>query len=173
MPMAITHSPSRSLSRVAELDRLERLVGLDPQQREIGLLVAADDLGLQPGAVIEDDGDLVGVGDHVIVGHDDAGRIDDEAGAERVDPARRCVRDLAVALTAAAVLEEIVEELLERRAGRQLRHRRCLARARPFCEVEMLTTASITFSATSAMLSGPRARWTSIAPARPSLPLRP
>ena len=30
-------------------------------------------------------------------------------------------------------------------------------RASTFCEVEMLTTASITFSATSAMLSGPRA----------------
>ena len=31
-------------------------------------------------------------------------------------------------------------------------------RASTFCEVEMLTTASITFSATSAMFSGPRAR---------------
>ena len=30
-------------------------------------------------------------------------------------------------------------------------------RASTFCEVEMLTTASITFSATSAMFSGPRA----------------
>src|SRR6516162_2527996 len=31
-------------------------------------------------------------------------------------------------------------------------------RVSTFCEVEMLTTASITFSATSAMLSGPRAQ---------------
>src|SRR3954468_12081973 len=31
-------------------------------------------------------------------------------------------------------------------------------RASTFCEVEMLTTASITFSATSAMFSGPRAK---------------
>ena len=35
--------------------------------------------------------------------------------------------------------------------------RRRAAAASTFCEVEMLTTASITFSATSAMFSGPRA----------------
>ena len=52
------------------------------------------------------------------------GRIDDEAGAERVHPARRVLPVLIVALlTAAPVLEELVEELLERRAGRQRRHR--------------------------------------------------
>ena len=90
--------------------------------------------------------------------------IDDEAGAERVDAARRAVRRLAVAALAAAVLEELLEELLERRAGRQLRRRLLPSPPLPprtrfdaFCEVEMLTTASITFSATSAMFSGPRA----------------
>ena len=38
------------------------------------------------------DGDLVGFRDDVIVGDDDAGGVDDEAGAERVDAARRPVR---------------------------------------------------------------------------------
>ena len=66
------------------------------------------------------------------------------------------------AALAAAVLEELLEELLERRARRQLRRRLALLRRRPLrastvCEVEMLTTASITCSATSAMFSGPRA----------------
>ncbi len=59
------------------------------QQREIALGILADQLGLELGAVVEDDVDLVGVGDDVIVGHDEAGRIDDEAGAERVDAVRR------------------------------------------------------------------------------------
>ena len=105
---------------VAELHRLERLGRLDAQHREIGLLVAADDLGLEPRAVGEDDGDLVGFGDDVVVGDDDAGRIDDEAGAERVDAARRAIGRLVVAALAAAVLEELLEELLERRARRQV-----------------------------------------------------
>ena len=60
---------------------------------------------------------------------------------------------------AAAVLEEIVEELLERRTRRQLRRSRVAPPlASTVCEVEILTTASITFSATSAMPSGPRAQ---------------
>ena len=74
---------------IAEAHRLERLVGLDPQQRDVGLLIAAHQLGLDAGAVVEDDGDLVGVGDDVVVGDHDAGGVDDEAGAERIDAARR------------------------------------------------------------------------------------
>ena len=73
LPIAITHSPSRSLSLSPNFTALSGLVGLTLQQREIGLGVAADDLGLQRGAVVEDDGDLVGVGDDVIVGHDEPG----------------------------------------------------------------------------------------------------
>ena len=110
--------------------------GLTLQHREIGLGVAPDHLGLEPRAVGEDDGDLVGFRDHVIVGDDDAGRVDDEAGAERIDAARRTVRRLLVAALAAAVLEELLEELLERRARRELRHACCppapLRRLRPF-----------------------------------------
>ena len=165
LPIAITHSPSRSLSESPNFTALSGLSRLHPQHARVGLLVAADDFGLEPRAVVEDDGDLVGVGDDVVVGDDDAGRIDDEAGAERVDAARRAVRRLALAALAAAVLEELLEEFLERRAGRQLRRRLPAALPPPLppgalrrvCEVEMLTTASITCSATSAMLSGPRA----------------
>ena len=160
LPIAITHSPSRSLSESPNFTALSGLVGLTRSTREVGLLVAADHLGLEPRAVVEDDVDLVGFGDDVVVGDDDAGRVDDEAGAERADAARRAVRRLIAAALTAAVLEELLEELLERRAGRQVAapaapRRRCAPST--FCEVEMLTTASITFSATSAIASGPRA----------------
>jgi hypothetical protein len=64
LPMATTHSPSRSLSESPN-DRLERLVRLDPQQGDVGLLILADDLGLEPRAIVENDGDLVGFRDDV------------------------------------------------------------------------------------------------------------
>ena len=64
---------------VAEFYRLQRLGRIDLEQREVGLLIAADNFGLQSRAVIEDDIDLVGVGNDVIVGDDEAGRVDNEA----------------------------------------------------------------------------------------------
>src|SRR5712671_5691932 len=78
LPMATTHSPSRSLSDT-ELHCLERFVALDAQEREIDLLVGAYQFGLEAGAIVENDGDLVAVGYHVIVGNHHAGWIDDEA----------------------------------------------------------------------------------------------
>ncbi len=107
--------------RIAELDRLERLVRLNLQDGEVRLLIAPEDLGLELLAVVQNDVDLVGVGDHVIVGDHDALRIDHEPGAERVDPARPAIWRVPSRPT--AVLEEFLEELLERRAGRQLRGR--------------------------------------------------
>ena len=105
---------------IAEFDRLERLVGMHPQQREIALAVLADERGLELGAVVENDADFVRVGDDVIIGDDKAGRIDDEAGTERIDPMRRLIRIVAAAV-AVPVLEELVEKLFHRRTGRQVR----------------------------------------------------
>ncbi len=76
------------LAGIAELHRLQRLVGVYAQERKVGLGVLADQIGLELGAVVEDDIDLVGVGDHVIIGDHEPGRIDDETGAERIDPPR-------------------------------------------------------------------------------------
>ena len=71
---------------VAERDVGQRLVGLDLQHRDIGAWVAADDLApvylLLSCSVTST---LRGLADDVVVGHDDPGRIDDKAGAER-DP---------------------------------------------------------------------------------------
>src|SRR6185312_13689237 len=61
-------------------------------------------------AVGEVDDDLVGALDHVIVGDNQARRVDDEARAERAYFARQAVLLL--------VIEEIVEEFLEGRALR-------------------------------------------------------
>ena len=119
---------------IAELHGLERLLGLDPQHRQIDLGVLADQFGLDPRAVVEDDGDLVGVGDHVVVGDDDAGGVDDEAGAERVHPARLCCCPggcsrrpgrpghlAALTPLAAAAVEEVAEQLVELRIVGQVR----------------------------------------------------
>src|SRR4029079_15539236 len=52
---------------VAEFYRLQRFGRLDPEQREIGSLIATDNFGLQGGSVIENDIDFVGVGNDVVV----------------------------------------------------------------------------------------------------------
>ena len=49
---------------------------------EVGLVIAADDLGRQSGAVGEVDLDLLGALDDMVVGYDDAVGGDDEARAE-------------------------------------------------------------------------------------------
>jgi hypothetical protein len=89
----------------------------------------SDKLRRKFGAVVEDDVDLVGVGDDVIVGDDEAGRVDDEARTEGGDAVRHLTLVAArstwsawTTLAAAAVLEELFEKLLHRRAGRQIRH---------------------------------------------------
>ena len=101
---------------VAERHRRQLLVGLDPQQGQIGLGVAADQFGLQVGVVLKDDVDLVGVLDDVVVGHHQPAGIDDEARSQRRGAAGRGV--LLTSLT----VEEVAEELLERRSWRKLRH---------------------------------------------------
>ena len=46
---------------LGELDVGELAVGIDLEEREVGLLVDADDLGVVLGAVVEDDGDASGL----------------------------------------------------------------------------------------------------------------
>ena len=45
LPIAITQSPTRILAESPKLDGLQRLLGLDLQQREIGLGIMTEDLG--------------------------------------------------------------------------------------------------------------------------------
>lgn len=84
----------------------------------------------------------------MVVGDDEAGGIDDEAGAEGVDGA------LAIAALAALALEELIEEILEGEPSGT-----CgigaWSSVFTFCEVDMLTTASSSPAARSATDSGP------------------
>ena len=91
LPIAITQSPIRILSELPNFTAVSFLqLRIDLQHRDVGLGVGADQFGLQLRAVGEIDLDLVGVGDDVVVGDDDALLgIDDEAGAERLHLLRR------------------------------------------------------------------------------------
>ncbi len=102
---------------IAELHGRQRLLArrLDLQHGKIGARVGADQLGLELGIVAQDDGDVLGALDHVVVGDHVAVGIDDEARAQRGAAA------LLLLLSIAAV-EEFLEQLLERRARRELRH---------------------------------------------------
>src|SRR5262249_5833165 len=110
---------------VTEFHRFKRLCRFDLEQRKVGPLIATDDLRPQRGSVIEDDVDFVSIGNDMVVGNNQAGRIDNEAGAERVDASRHgCLIVLSVlTVLAAPILEEFLEELLKWRPRRQLRHR--------------------------------------------------
>ena len=98
------------LVAVAELDRGERLGRFDAQQRQIGLGVLAHHLGLEIGVVLKRHGDLVRIGDDVVVGHHQARGIDDEARAERGRMARQ---GFLLAVMRPVLVEEILEEILE------------------------------------------------------------
>ena len=84
LPIAITGSPTLTLLEIRELDRVQGgRIRLDLDQGEIGVLVLADHLALEFGAILQGHGDLGGVGDDVVVGDDPAGVIEHEAGTER------------------------------------------------------------------------------------------
>ncbi len=104
------------LVAVAEFDGLQRLLGLHAQHRNVDLRVLADDLRLELLPVREVHGDLVGVGDHMIVGDDDPRRVDDEAGAHRAVAFLRGLGQARIELLLAP--QEFVEILVERRRVR-------------------------------------------------------
>ena len=97
LPIAITHSPSRSLSESPNFTALSGLSGFTRSSARSVLVSRPSDFGLERVPSLRMTVDLVGVGDDVVVGHHDAGRIDDEAGAQRIDPARRVRPALIVA----------------------------------------------------------------------------
>ena len=117
--MATTQSPTRVLSASAKrTDGSGSSLSTRSRARSVRLSVA-DDLGIEPGAVVEDHGHGLGARDHVIAGHDVAVGVDDEAGADA--PARRHGARLEVGREAEALGEVLAEEALE-----VLRHARAL-----------------------------------------------
>ena len=80
------HVADLQIVGIAEVDHREALLAvvLDAQHREIGARVLEHDIDRELALVGERDLHLVGAVDDVIVGDDQAGRIDDDAGAERL-----------------------------------------------------------------------------------------
>ena len=58
---------ARAVAGLVENHSRQRVHGIDLQHRQIGLLIAPDDVGFQPRAVVEYDVHLVSFRDHVIV----------------------------------------------------------------------------------------------------------
>ena len=111
---------------VAESDIGQRLVRRDSQHREIGARVAADNLGRVLAVVLEDDLDLRRLADHVVVGDDDTGGVNDEARAEG-NPlgapllGRALGKPARAGLAAATLVEEAPQIILERRTAERFR----------------------------------------------------
>ena len=119
LPMASTRSPTCSASESPKSTGGEPLAAvLDAQHREIGARVLEDEVGIELALVGERDLDLVGVLDDVIVGDDEAGGVDDDAGAERA-------LDLLARAAGAAAEEAAEDRIVEQRArGSRPRGRR-------------------------------------------------
>ena len=84
LPMASTTSPTWSFVGIGERERRKPLAAvLDAQHREVSALVLQHDLGLEFALVGERDLHLGRAFDDMIVGDDEAGGVDDHAGAER------------------------------------------------------------------------------------------
>jgi hypothetical protein len=98
---------------IAEFDEWQVTTRFDLQHGEVHLVVRSDDLRRQPRPVGEEDVDLLGPLDHVVVGDDEAVLADDEARAE----AARLLHHL-VALPLVGVV--LVEHRPKRRAVRNL-----------------------------------------------------
>jgi hypothetical protein len=95
---------------VPKCDVRQRVAGFDFQQRQIGLRIAADHLGLELVAIRHCHGNGMGTVHHMIVGHDVAGRIDDEARAQCPLFGRRLGRALPL-------LAEILAQHVSERSG--------------------------------------------------------
>ncbi len=82
LPIASTQSPTRDLSLSPNCTAGSGLSAVTFSTAMSARVVLAEQRGLQRGVVLQDHGDLVRAVDHVVVGDDDAGRVDDEARAE-------------------------------------------------------------------------------------------
>ncbi len=94
---------------IAEIGRGEALAAvLDAQHGEIGARILEDEIGVEFALVGESDLDLVRILDDVIVGDDEAGGVDDDAGAQRA-------LDLLARAAGAAAKEAAEDRIVEQR----------------------------------------------------------
>ena len=91
-PIATAQSPTCTASELPILAAVQRVMRFDLDDRQVGVGVGADQLGVVlGGGAGQRDLDPVRLLDHVIVGENVAGRIDDHAGAKRCAAARPAV----------------------------------------------------------------------------------
>ena len=108
--MAMTKSPTSSASEIAHLERRKTVAALEAQHGEVGARIAQHDLGLELAPVAERHPHFGRVLDDVKVGDDEARRVDEDAGAERLlHP---------VALVPAAAEEALEDRIVEQRVSR-------------------------------------------------------
>ena len=69
------------LVAIAQLGERQRAIGLNADDGDVGVRVGLDVGRDELAAVVQFDGDLAAAGDHVVIGQDDARRIDDYAAA--------------------------------------------------------------------------------------------
>ena len=82
LPMASTRSPTSRSSESPKFERRQILfAGIDLEHGQIGALIGKHELGFEFALVGKDDADVGAALDDVIVGDDDAARIDDHAAA--------------------------------------------------------------------------------------------
>ena len=139
LPIASTRSPTSRSSESPSTAGAKRLaVEIGPQQGEVAAFVRNHNPGRKLAPVGQHDLDRAGILDDVVVGHDQASRADDHAGAERI---------LRLAAPALAEIEEAAEEgvVEEGVAGRGRALRSALR-----SEAKTLTTAGRTARAAGA-----------------------
>ena len=129
LPIASTQSPTRSASESPNCTAGSGLSGFTCSSAMSPVSSRPTTLAFSDGVVLQGHGDLVGAVDDVVVGDHDS----PAASMMKPEP-RLCMRRVRRRLVAVAAataraaraiaVEEVLEELLERRAGREHRHLR-------------------------------------------------
>ena len=122
LPTAITSSPTRTWS-LSPSASSGRSFGVDLQEREVGLLVGADHLGVELAVVGEAHLHRLGLVHHVVVGDDVAVALHHEARAER--------HAVPMALRPALIRRRRDRALGQAEAAEELLEGRALAEGRP------------------------------------------
>ncbi|MDT4837538.1 hypothetical protein FQZ97_712740 [compost metagenome] len=108
---------------MAEGDR-RHVLEVDLQHREVGFRVAADDPRQGLAAVLEGDDDLVGAGDHMVVGQQVAFRAHDHRRTEAGLHAPLLGQVVAEEAAELRVFEQRVQRAVDELGGVQVDHRR-------------------------------------------------
>ena len=123
LPMATTHSPTRSESESPSGGERQRPRGINLDERDIGVGIRADARRVQVPAVRQPHHDAIGAVDDVMVREDQTVGVDDEAGAGAAARALRIALARTIEQLRAVRHRQAAEAAVARRA--RARSRRC------------------------------------------------